>query len=98
MSASDTEDSAFVGDYCAAKLGNVKGVAQTNLLRNHLFNIKEMNGFAAPLEVMHELMGWVTLFQNKSIVKQLIKFVDNINFLVVSDFTSEFSELSNFKD
>jgi hypothetical protein len=57
MSASDTEDSAFVSDYRAAKLGNVKGVAQTNLLRNHLFNIKEMNGFAAPLEVMHELMG-----------------------------------------
>jgi hypothetical protein len=57
-----------------------------------------MNGFAAPLKVMHELMWWVTLFQNKSIVKQLIKFDYNINFLVVSYFASEFSELSYFKN
>lgn len=31
-------------------------------------------------------------------MQQLIKFDHNINFLVVSDFASKFSELSNFKD
>lgn len=69
MPASDTEDPSFIGDDGPAELRNVEGVAEADLVRNHLVNVEKVDRLAAPFEIVHELMRGVTLLQDESVVE-----------------------------
>lgn len=91
MAPTDAEDTALVRHNGAAKLWDAKRVVQIDLVTDVFLNIKEVDRFAAPLEVVNKLVRRVALLQDERVVQQLAKFVDDIHILVVRNAAGEFA-------
>ena len=98
MASSDAENSTFICDHSATELGDAELVVQGYFVRDILFDVEEVDGFAAPLKVVDKLVRWVALLENKCIVEQLTKFVDHIHVLVVRNATWKLTQFPHFKD
>lgn len=98
MPSADAEDPAFISHYRAAELGYTERVLQRYLVTERLVYVEEVDSLTAPLKIMDKLIAGVTLFQNEGVVKELIKFVYHVEFLVVCYSAGEFTQLSNFSN
>jgi hypothetical protein len=88
VSSTNTEDPAFISHDRATELRNAESVIKRDLVRNHLVHVKKVNRLAAPLKVVHELVRRVTLFEDESVVQQLVELVNDIDLLVVGYFAT----------
>lgn len=98
MTASDAEYSTLVRDDGSTELGDAERVIEGDLVRHVLLHIKEVDGLAAPLEIMDKLVGRVALFENKCVVQKLAKLVYHVDVVVLGDPATEFAQLTHFKD
>jgi len=55
VTATNTENSALISDYCPTKLRDVEIILQIYFVRYHFVDIEEMNVFGSPLKVMNKL-------------------------------------------
>jgi hypothetical protein len=69
MSSTDAEHTAFVSDYGATELRNIKFIIQSHFMGSHFVNIEKVDILCSPFEVVDKLTRTVALFQNKGIVK-----------------------------
>ena len=85
MSSADAEDPTFVSDHSSTEFRNVECIAQRNFVGDHFFNVKEMDWFASPLKVVHELVWWVALLEDEGVMEKLIELINHVDFIVVGN-------------